>query len=431
MNNQTNQQVTDAVRRNLALLTQLRWLAVGGQLVTILIVDHFYEISLPIAPLLAAILLLIAVNFITLFMLRRRGVGLEYALFIALLFDIAALTWQLHFTGGLKNPFAALFLLQIVIGAMVLRPIASWAMVLAALIALAILSVESVPLNLPPALNESAFDLYLKGSFVCFTLIAILLVAFVTRIARNLRDRDAALAEIRQRAAEEDHIVRMGLLASGAAHELGTPLATLSVLVSDFRAMPELGSMSALNEDLDDMEAAVQRCKAIVSGILMSAGEARGEAPERTTMRTFLNDIIDEWHVARGLSTLEFQDNFGPDIAIVADRALRQAIGNVIDNAVDVSPQWIGITAARDESALLLSVADRGPGFAADIRAGFGRPYRSTKGKTGGGLGLFLLVNVIRKMGGEVRADNRDEGGAIVTIRLPFAAIAYPGKQQQ
>jgi two-component system, sensor histidine kinase RegB len=431
MNNQTNQQVTDAVRRNLALLTQLRWLAVGGQLVTILIVDHFYEISLPIVPLLAAILLLIAVNFITLFMLRRRGVGLEYALFIALLFDIAALTWQLHFTGGLKNPFAALFLLQIVIGAMVLRPIASWAMVVAALIALAILSVESVPLNLPPALNESAFDLYLKGSFVCFTLIAILLVAFVTRVARNLRDRDAALAEIRQRAAEEDHIVRMGLLASGAAHELGTPLATLSVLVSDFRAMPELGSMSVLNEDLDDMEAAVQRCKAIVSGILMSAGEARGEAPERTTMRTFLNDIIDEWRVARGLSTLEFQDNFGPDIAIVADRALRQAIGNVIDNAVDVSPQWIGITAARDESALLLSVADRGPGFAADIRAGFGRPYRSTKGKTGGGLGLFLLVNVIRKMGGEVRADNRDEGGAIVTIRLPFAAIAYPGKQQQ
>src|SRR3546814_8360127 len=73
--------------------------------------------------------------------------------------------------------------------------------------------------------------LYLQGSFVCFLLIAVLLVAFVTRISRNLRDSDAALAASRQRAAEEDHIVRMGLLASGAAHELGTPLSTLSVLI--------------------------------------------------------------------------------------------------------------------------------------------------------------------------------------------------------
>lgn len=419
-------QVTDAVRRNMALLIQLRWLAVGGQLFTILLVHGPMEIPLPLAPLLAAIALLVFINLATDYILRRQVAGLEYALFTALMFDIAALTWQLHFTGGLANPFAALFLLQVVIGAMVLRAAASWMMVVATLAALAILAADSVPLALPPALQDDAFGLYLRGSFVCFGLIAVLLVAFVTRIARNLRDRDAALAAIRQRAAEEDHIVRMGLLASGAAHELGTPLATLSVLVNDLRAMPQFKAVKDLEADLDDMQTAVQRCKTIVSGILMSAGEARGEAPERTTMRAFLKDIADEWREARGLAMLEYRDRFGVDLAIVSDPALRQVIGNVIDNAIDVSPGWVGIEAAREGDALALSVMDRGPGFADEILAGLGQPYRSTKGQPGGGLGLFLLVNVMRKMGGEVRAGNLPSGGAKVTIVLPLAAIAYP-----
>ncbi|MFN3820641.1 ATP-binding protein [Blastomonas sp.] len=419
-------QITDAVRRNMALLIQLRWLAVGGQLLTILVVHGAMEIPLPLAPLLAAIGLLVVINLVTQFILQRRVAGLEYALFAALLFDIAALTWQLHFTGGLANPFAALFLLQVVIGAMLLRPSASWTMVAATLLALAILAADSVPLDLPPDLQDDEFSLYLQGSFVCFGLIAVLLVAFVTRIARNLRDRDAALAAIRQRAAEEDHIVRMGLLASGAAHELGTPLATLSVLVNDLRAMPELKVVNDLEADLADMEIAVRRCKTIVSGILMSAGEARGEAPQRTTMRAFLTDIAEEWREARGLETLEFHDRFGADIAIVSDPALRQVIGNVIDNAIDVSPQWVGIEAVRDGDALALSVIDRGPGFSDEILASLGQPYRSTKGRPGGGLGLFLLVNVMRKLGGEVRAGNRDGSGAKVTIFLPLAAIAHP-----
>ncbi|WP_238550556.1 ATP-binding protein [Blastomonas sp. AAP53] len=419
-------QVTDAVRRNMALLIQLRWLAVGGQLFTILLVDGPMGIPLPLAPLLLAIALLVFINLVTLYILRRHEAGLEYALFTALMFDIAALTWQLHFTGGLANPFAALFLLQVVIGAMVLRAAASWAMVAASLGALAVLAIDPVPLTLPPHLQDEEFSLYLQGSFVCFGLIAVLLVAFVTRIARNLRDRDSALAAIRQRAAEEDHIVRMGLLASGAAHELGTPLATLSVLVNDFRAMPELKAVADLSADLDDMQAAVQRCKTIVSGILMSAGEARGEAPERTTMRAFLGDIVDEWREARGLTTLDYIDRFGADIAIVSDPALRQVIGNVIDNAVDVSPEWVGVRAVRQGETLELTVTDRGPGFPQEILDGLGRPYRSTKGRPGGGLGLFLLVNVMRKLGGEVRAGNHAAGGAQVTISLPLDAIAYP-----
>ena len=413
-----------AGRRNMTLLIQLRWLAVGGQLATIGIVSGPMGISLSHAPLLAAILVLIAINFASA-ALVRRGRGVTNAeLTAALLFDVAALGWQLHHSGGLTNPFASLFLLQVVIGAILLTPRSSWAIVVAALAALAALRIDPTPLVLPPAYSDDPMGLYLQGSFVCFLLIAVLLVAFVTRISRNLRDSDAALAASRQRAAEEDHIVRMGLLASGAAHELGTPLSTLSVLIGDWKAAPRLAKDREMQEDLADMDTAVQRCKAIVSGILMSAGEARGEAPQLTTMRAAFNEIVSHTRAVRRPRTVEFNDRFGADVAIVSDPALRQVIGNVLDNAAEVSPDWTSFTALRDGDMLVIEIADRGPGFTREMLENFGQPYRSTKGRPGGGLGLFLLVNVLRKLGGGATVSNRDEGGALVRIFLPISSLA-------
>lgn len=415
-----------AGRRNMALLIQLRWLAVGGQLATIGIVSGPMGISLARAPLIAAILVLIAINLASTALLRRGRAVTNAELTAALLFDVAALGWQLHHSGGLANPFASLFLLQVVIGAILLTPRSSWAIVAAALAALAMLRIDPTPLVLPPAYAADPMKLYLKGSFVCFLLIAVLLVAFVTRISRNLRDSAAALAASRQRAAEEDHIVRMGLLASGAAHELGTPLSTLSVLIGDWKAAPRLRDDRELQEDLADMDTAVQRCKAIVSGILMSAGEARGEAPQLTTMRAAFGEIVAHARAARRPDTLEFHDRFGADVAIVSDPALRQVIGNVLDNAAEVSPGWTSFTASRDGDMLVIEIADRGPGFSDEMLQGFGQPYRSTKGRPGGGLGLFLLVNVLRKLGGGATVANRDEGGALVRIWLPISALARP-----
>ena len=418
----------NAGRRNMALLIQLRWLAVGGQLATIGIVTGPMGISLQRAPLLAAVLVLIAINFASLALLRRGRAVTNAELTAVLLFDVAALGWQLHHSGGLANPFASLFLLQVVIGAILLTPASSWAIVAAALAAIGVLAVDPTPLVLPPPYAADPMGLYLKGSLVCFLLIAVLLVAFVTRISRNLRERDAALAASRQRAVEEDHIVRMGLLASGAAHELGTPLSTLSVLIGDWKTAPAIARDTELQQDLADMDAAVRRCKAIVSGILMSAGEARGEAPQVTTMRAFLTALVEEARAGRMPGTVEFNDLFGADLAIISDPALRQVIGNVLDNASEVSPEWIALTASRDGGMAVIEIADRGPGFSAEMIERFGQPYSSTKGRPGGGLGLFLLVNVLRKLGGSASVANRDAGGAVVRVVLPLSAVAADGE---
>jgi len=178
------------------------------------------------------------------------------------------------------------------------------------------------------------------------------------------------------------------------------------------------------------MDAAVQRCKTIVSGILMSAGEARGEAPQLTTMRASFNEIVAHTRAVRRPGTIEFNDRFGADVAIVSDPALRQVIGNVLDNAAEVSPDWTSFTTSRDGDMLVIEIADRGPGFSPEMLENFGQPYRSTKGRPGGGLGLFLLVNVLRKLGGGASVSNRDGGGALVRMFLPISALAPPGGEK-
>jgi len=225
---------------------------------------------------------------------------------------------------------------------------------------------------------------------------------------------------MRQRAVEEDHIVRMGLLASGAAHELGTPLATMAVLVRDWFKHPAFARRADVLEDLRDMETELSRCKAIVSGILLSAGEARGENPRVTTADAFVREIAREWS-ARSSGAVRLINQIEQDAPIVSDPALRQVISNVIDNALDVSPAYVEIVATIAAQNLIMTFNDQGPGFPEDMLARIGQPYTSTKGRPGGGLGLFLVFNAVRKLGGEVSVRNRDEGGAQVRLSIPLS----------
>jgi two-component system, sensor histidine kinase RegB len=414
-------------RKNMALLIQLRWTAVIGQIATIAIVDQWLGIALPILPMAGVIAALVALNLLSLVWVRYRAEINNRELLLALMLDVAALTGQLYLSGGATNPFTSLYLLQVTLGAVLLDARSTWSLVAFAFLSFAGLTVAYRPLGAPHHGFSDPFSLHVAGMFIGFMLDAILLVVFVTRIHRNLRERDANLAALRQHAAEQDHIVRMGLLASGAAHELGTPLASLSVIVSDWRRMPALTSDSELSDDLAEMETSLQRCKSIVTGILVSAGEARGEESSPTTVTAFLAALVEEWRTTRPSATLYFRNDFGADLPVVSEVALKQAIFNVLDNSAEVSRDWIELAAERAGEKLVLSVTDRGPGFAPEMLAQLGKPYQSSKGRPGSGLGLFLVVNVVRKLGGIVTARNNAEGGATISLELPLATLAIGG----
>jgi two-component system sensor histidine kinase RegB len=413
-----------AGHKNMLQLIELRWIAVIGQITTIAGAMLIFDVRLPLVQMLEVLACLIAFNIASHLRWHEHRPVTNSELFLALLVDVASLTIQLYLSGGTTNPFAFLYLLQVILSAVLLEAWSTWTIVAITLACLAGLSVFAKPLSLPFDQARGPASLYVQGMLICFVLNAALLVVFISRITDTLKERAAQLADLRQRATEEEHIVRMGLLASGAAHELGTPLATLSVILGDWKRMREFKANPDLLEEIDEMQIQLKRCKSIVSGILLSAGEARGESAARTTIRAFLDGLVDDWQDSRPVDAFEYDNHIEHDLPVVFDETLKQMIDNVLDNALEASPDWVGLEAGVADGTLVIDVFDDGPGFAPAMLAQFGKPYQSSKGRPGGGLGLFLVVNVARTLGGSVTAANRPEGGACVTLRLPLSAIA-------
>ena len=412
-------------RNNLLQLVQLRWLAVAGQLATILGVEFLLGAQLPLAEMLALVAALSLFNLAT--SLRCRTAVGEIAngeLFTGLLVDVILLTALLYYSGGIANPFIFLYLLQVAVGAVLLRPRYIWAVVMLTTACFLWLTQWHRPLVLPELAGPSLSLHYIGGLLICFVLNAALLVIFIHRISSNLRQRDARLADLRQRAAEEEHIVRMGLLASGAAHELGTPLATMSVILGDWAHSAPLAGDAVLLDEIKMMQSQLQRCKSIVSGILMSAGEARRETTVSTTLHAFFDQLVDEWRSMRPSQALDYERADLPDLTVISDSALKQVIANLLDNGVDAAPgAALQFRVTCSGQWLTLCIRDGGPGFSAETLANFAKPYYSTKGRPGSGLGLFLSVNVARTLGGTIEATNRAGGGAEVVVKLPLASL--------
>lgn len=420
-----------AGHKNMQQLIQLRWIAVIGQITTIAVVTLGFDVRLPLPAMLNVLACLIAFNIASQLRWHERREVSNGELLLALLVDVASLTAQLYLSGGITNPFVFLYLLQVILSAVLLEGWFTWNIVAATSACVAGLVLFSKPLALPLDHERGIFSLYIQGVLICFMLIASLLAIFITRISNNLRAGYAQLASLRQRAVEEEHIVRMGLLASGAAHELGTPLATLAVILGDWRRMPEFARNPELLEEIGEMQTQLARCKSIVSGILLSAGEARGESSMRTTINTFLNELVGDWCASRPIDSFAYDNRIVHDLPVVFDSALKQMICNVLDNALEASPHWVSLEVVHEGDNLVLIVTDSGPGFAAATLAQFGKPYNSSKGRPGGGLGLFLVVNVARKLGGTVSAVNRPEGGALLTLTLPLAAILLEDEEEE
>ena len=414
-----------AGRAALRQLVQLRWIAFAGQLATVAGVPLLLDVRLPLRPMLACLAVLALFNLACTLRARTAREVRPLELLAGLGVDLAVLTALLALAGGIHNPFVFLYLPQVAIAALLLPRPLTWGVLAAATAAMAGLAAWHLPLQWPDGPAPPLPLANVLGLLLCFVICAVLVVRVIVRFGQTLRRRDERLAALRQRAAEEDHIVRMGLLASGAAHELGTPLATLSVILGDWSRMAPITAEPELREELEQMQRQVERCKTIISGILMSAGSARAEITGSTTLAAFLHDVAAEWSRRRAIPALVPELGPLPAVPIAADAGLRQMITNLLDNALEAAPHGRPRLLAEcdEQGRLRLQVIDRGPGFPAEVLANFGRPYHSTKGKPGGGLGIFLSVNVARKLGGNVTARNPLYGGGEVSIELPLAAL--------
>jgi two-component system sensor histidine kinase RegB len=405
---------------------QLRWGAVAGQTATIAVTALAFKLALPLGPL-AAILALTALSNVALHRWMRASRVVRAELVAAVLgVDTLSLCALLYFTGGPSNPFSVLFLVQITIAALVLGVGYTAAVVALSTASYAFLFFDNVPLAGMEHMHHagsSAFGLHLQGMFVAFALAAVLIAHFVTRVSSALREREAQLARAQRAVAASERLASLSTLAAGAAHELGTPLATIAVASTELeRAAQSFEGTGALREDARLIRQEVDRCRDIVDQMSARAAGALGEVAERVEVRVLLGELrrrFDEPRAAR----LEVRVD-GVDALTVPWRGLAQVLASLVKNAFDASEasaRAVALTIGANHGRLRFAVRDEGIGIPESDLPHVGEPFFTTKPPGAGmGLGLFLARSFADRLGGELSLSSEPGVGTTVVLELPI-----------
>lgn len=401
-------------RKNLLQLLCLRLIAIFGQVATILLVNYFLQIKLPLTAMFLVIIFLAILNCVSFYRYKFQKNISDKSLFIELLFDVAALTLQIYFSGGISNPFISLFLLQVIIGAILLKRIYAWAIAAITIFCYIWLSFNYLELHaFHHHQGGDLFNLHLHGMLISYVFAAILLLIFVTKIIKNLKDGDEKINLLKRQSLEKEQVIRMGLLATGAAHELGTPLSTILVILSDWKKMNLKKDLIA---DVEIIEAQIARCKKILSEILSTSGKERLEQARIAPIKEAFDDLIKKWQKSRKPENLIYNFEGKSEKKILFDDILTQAFFNIFDNAIEASPDFISIGVLIAQDNIIVSVEDKGKGFDLEIIKQIGKPNLTTKNSSG--LGLFLALNILHRIGGDLKIENLPAGGAKVSLNI-------------
>jgi two-component system sensor histidine kinase RegB len=411
---------------NLRRVTLLRGLIVLGQVLTVLVAVYGLEVGLPLAALLAVIVLYAAASVMTWLRLRWTYPVSEAELFAQLLLDVVVLTTLLYLSGGSTNPFVVLYLLPLSLTAAALPGRHTWAMAGVTAVCYTLLLFFYRPLPDVHAGHGDTFTLHVIGMWLGFVLSAALIAFFAVRMAETLRERDRLRAAMREQQLRHERVLALGTLAAGAAHELGTPLSTMAVLARELESEP--GASTDTTNKLSILRAQIDRCKEVLATLTASVGAERAEAAQGYPLDDWLHDLVGRVSALR--PNVEVRTSIeGPLPAprIVAEQTLGQAILNVLNNAADASPEQVELAAHWNDAMLEVDVCDRGPGVAPDVQQAAGRAPISTKQAGEGlGLGLFLANTTLQRFGGTIRLYNRAGGGACAQIMLPLAQLRLP-----
>jgi two-component system sensor histidine kinase RegB len=413
--------VEPAPRINLRWIVRLRWGAVVGQAITILIAARILRQSLPVGALLAAVAALAAFNLAMHLWLLRGGTPSDRACGLNLLVDVAELTAVLLLSGGAYNPFALLYLVHITIGAVVLP--ARWSIGLALISVAAYTALHFFPEG--PLGGEDVTLLHLRGKWVAFMVAAGFISIFSLRMSQSLRRRDAELTRAREAAEASERLAALGTLAAGTAHELNTPLATIAILAGEMAAQLE----GERREEAEEIRRQVRRCKEIITGMLAPRGDAAREEPKEIEVAPVLAAAIDRWQQGRRgpRPRVDIQPQAARARARLPVRAFEQAIANLLDNAAEATEgrpsRDVRIALTRRGEQLRIEVTDNGVGVPEELLRRIGEPFFTTKEPgRGTGLGLYLARHVVERQGGVMTVESEEGRGTQVTLTVPEAS---------
>ena len=399
----------------------IRWVAVAGQLAALLFTYSILKFELPLLPAVAVISSSAIVNLWHIHAAQRRRLY-QQANFLELGFDVIQIAALLYLTGGLLNPFSILILAPVVVSAAVLRQKSTLLLIGLVAVSVSFLALSYHPLDWGQPVDFPV--LYLAGLWLALIISSCFIGGYTWWVASSARRISSALADAKLALVEEQQSRAIGALATSAAHKLGSPLNTITVIAHELSH--DITPDHPIYEDITLLSAEIERCRVILSEIdsHTSLKSLETESPE--SIITLIEEII----YSRLLPT---QTNFklvynrGKSIPVVRRRPeLVHALENLLQNADEFSAHDVMVNIEWSAIDLHISITDDGPGYTRATLARAGQPWNSTRAgqEEHRGLGLFIARSLLESIGGSITFANDHLGGGKVGIILPRESIS-------
>jgi two-component system sensor histidine kinase RegB len=427
-------EVTQSPRNvRLKTLVGLRWLAVVGQAIAVLGVHYVLEFEVPLAACLSVIALsgwlnvAMSMHFRNVQRLPPRSVALLLG------YDIAQLTTLTMLTGGIENPFAFLILAPVLIAAISLPLRFTLPLGVFAVACSTFISFYFWPL--PWTTNEQLVlpPLYIIGIWIANLVAIVFIGAYAWQVAEEGRLMADALTATELILAREQHLSQLDGLAAAAAHELGTPLSTISLVAKELQNA--LGPDSPHAEDVKLLREQAHRCREILGKL--SALPAEGTPFQRAKLSLLIDEVVAP-HRNFGITIdVVLPEERSGEPVMPRSPAILYGLGNLVENAVDFASDRVEIAVRWSEQDVAVTISDDGPGFSSEILARIGEPYvtsrrrRGTDGEEGGlGLGFFIAKTLLERSGAALAFLNRQspDTGAVVRVRWPRGELQAEGE---
>ncbi|WP_287809057.1 ATP-binding protein [Pseudomonas sp.] len=402
-----------ATRQNLWRLTFIRFLVLAAQAGSVGFAYLTHLLPLPWLQLSATLAVSLLLCTVTALRVRASLPVTEQEYALQLTCDLLLHSALLYYSGGSTNPFVSYYLVPLTIAAVTLPWLYSVILSGIALACYSVLLVRFYPLPTLPIARE---NLQNYGMWLSFALAAGVITFFAAKMAEELRRQEQMRAQRREEGLRDQQLLAVATEAAGAAHELGTPLATMSVLLKEMRQdHPD----PALQEDLAVLQDQVKLCKETLQQLVRAAEANRRMAVMEQPVTAWLDEALNRWHLMRPEATYRFQrlgQGEVPELAPPPD--LTQALLNLLNNAADACSEGLEVRLDWNAEDIFIVIRDHGPGVPLAIAEQIGKPFFTTKGK-GFGLGLFLSKASVTRAGGSVKLYSHEQGGTLTELRLP------------
>lgn len=373
-------------------LVAVRWFLVAGTLLAIL-VSLISPWNLPIFTLALLVCIMVVLNVFFQYKLSRRQSVSFSTLLFGLILDGLILFGIIALTGGSHNPFALFFLLQVIFAAQALPLKWTWFFSIYVTALYLLLFIVDYAAHTGHD-HDPLFSLHLIGMLVSFAFLCFFITNYVAKTTHRLR-------RVEVQAKEDEKLVLLGAFAAQAAHQLGTPLSSIGMLLEKVRKYPN-------EKTLDIMKNELFRCKNLIQELADKTAQDKATSGGRYYLSEFIKESVDKWK-RRNNTSISVSASGRFDKQIVLDKTFEYAFMNLLDNSAEAGANSIQVKLKEDTASYTLIVLDDGPGFPGAVR--------NEKKK---GLGLYLTEATIKKMGGTIELTNlTDAGGASVALTLP------------